>query len=82
MKEEYSATCVCVRGRARACVDEAVPQTITEGVTATVGVLVCMIEGFVLRQSSVLPTLHRTLRNRWKGIDRERGINNDVRGNN
>ena len=44
--EEYSATCVCVRGRARACVDEAVPQTITEGVTATVGVLVYMIEGF------------------------------------
>ena len=67
---------------------KAVPQTITEGVTvldlptATVGVLVYMIEGFAQRQSSVPSTLHRTLRNRWKEIDREREINNDVGGSN
>ena len=65
-----------IRLRERACVGEAVPQTITEGVTApvllaaTVGVPIYMIEGFALGQSSVPSTLHRTLRNRWKEIGR------------
>ena len=51
----------------RARVGEAVPHTITEGVTvlglltATVGVPMYMIEGFSLSQSSVPSTLHRTL---------------------
>ena len=47
-----------------------------------VGVLIYMIEGFALRQSSVPSVLQRTLRNRQKGIERDRETNNDVRGNN
>ena len=51
---------------------EAVPQTITEGVTvldlltATVGVPIYMIDW----QSSVPSALNRTLRNIWKEIER------------
>ena len=64
----------CVRACGRACVAEAVPQMITEGVTVLVLFItpcelpVCMIEGFALGQSSVQidPHKHREYKENGK----------------